>query len=158
MKTKLLALSGAFSLCLLGVGISSCEKVSQQDLKPLPYAANAAGYRIFNGVDACARSGGSCLGDVIIIGHPQLREQLNQHFAGMTGKPDAVKAFFSGTAWPEYFPELAKDDAKSFLERLQSGECDIKRIELDNKVFYYAGAGELTADKNEVVLPVFYTE
>lgn len=156
-KTTKLALAGASVMCVLSA-LTSCEKVSQQDISPLPYTANSAGYRIFNGVDACARSGGNCLGEVIVIGHPQNRVALNTSFAGMTGKPSAVKAFFTGTSWKEQFPSLNTPDAQPFLERLQSGDCDIKRIELGKKVFYYAGAGELSATKNEVVLPVVYAD
>ena len=156
-KTTKFALAGASALCVLGA-LTSCEKVSQQDISPLPYTANIAGYRIFNGVDDCARSGGNCLGDVIVIGHPQSRDALNASFAAMTGKPAAVKAFFTGKSWKEQFPSLNTADAEPFLERLQSGEYDIKRVEAGKKVFYYAGAGELSPSRNEVVLPIVYAD
>lgn len=161
MSLRKFTLQGALVACLLSMTATSCEKADEQDLKPLPYLSksNVAAYpwyrlRFFNGVDWCYNWQGNCLGTVIVHGH-QHRENLNAHFVQMTGNPTAVKEFFSGSEWPLYFPILTAPEAAPFLERLRSGECDIKRLEYE-KGFYYAGAGELTADKNEMVLPVDY--
>ena len=159
MNTKQLTLSGALSLCLLGMLTIGCEKATQQeqDPTPLPYVANAQ-YRLrsFNGVDWCNNWMGNCLPDVIVVGHVDHRAALNNHFQNMTGNLEAVKAFFTGSEWQEYFPSLALEESASFLQRLRSGECDIKRIESDTREFYYAGAGDLTPSVNEMVLPVVY--
>ena len=161
-KTTKFALAGASVLCVLGA-LTSCEKVSQQDLTisgANTQASTAARPRPlprFNGSE-CTGTGGNCLGDVIVIAHPTQRAALNTAFTTMTGNPGAVKAFFTGSDWKTYFPSLATHDTQPFLTRLQSGDCDIKRVELGDRVYCYAGAGELTVEKNEVVMPISYTK
>lgn len=169
MKARKNTLVAMFAVCALAAGTTSCEKISQQDLAPsqssaasLPYQATSgllAGgkYRIFNGVDACARSGGNCLSDVVVVGHLNSRAALDSEFERMTGNLAAVQAFFTDNTWEAYFPSLAENDAAPCLERLRSGQCDIKRLEVGNQVFYYAGAGQLTPTANEVVMPVVYS-
>jgi hypothetical protein len=159
MKTKYFTFLPGIALCFTAILSGGCSKADSDNATPtaLPYSANMAdgGYRIFNGVDDCARSGGNCTGDVIIIGNPP-RQMLNEQFASMTGNPEKVAAFFKGDEWPTYFPTLKEDGAQYFLERLRSGECDIKRIEYDTKAFYYAGAGKISGEHNEMVIPIIY--
>ncbi|MDO7853887.1 hypothetical protein [Hymenobacter convexus] len=134
--------------------------MEKQDPKPLNRIANVDFYRwqrlrFFNNVDWCYNWQGNCLPEIIIHGSA-LRAQLNDHYANMTGNPDAVREFFNGTDWPLYFPILADEEAAPFLARLRSGECDIKRLDYETQSFYYAGAGELTPSSNEMVLQLTY--
>lgn len=178
MEFKQSTIPGALVACLLGLFSTGCEKVSQQDLAPalLPHIANVEAenerMRYFNGVDYCLNMQGNCLPEIIVTPTANLvgtssrgenisgkntnRVMLNKHFANTTGNPAAVKAFFNGPEWKQYFPVLATAVGAPYLKRLRSGECNIKRLEYDTKVFYYAGAGDLTPAKNEMVIEVTY--
>lgn len=163
MGLQRMALMGNLAICLSGMATVSCEKAESVEPILLPHVAKSdmawPRYRLrfFNGVDWCYPWQGNCLPDVIVHGHMR-RESLNTHFTGMTGNPNAVKEFFSGPYWQEYFPILAEADFAPVLERLRSGECDIKRVEHETKSFYYAGSGDLTPTVNEIVLPVNFEQ
>ena len=149
-------------MCLTGLLTTGCEKATKSEVAPaaLPYSpastsSSFAALRIFNGVDNCARSGGNCLDDIIVVPDAN-RLVKNMDFDAITGHPKAVKEYFNGAKWQTDFPSLALESNAPFLERLRSGECDIKRMEAGNKVFYYAGAGKITPFNNEVVIPIIY--
>lgn len=163
MKAKKFTLLGALMACL-AAPLTGCEKAAKQDPSPkvtaLPYVANLYGnwrVRFFNNVDWCYNSRGNCLPEIIIHGPLYNRTALDEKFAAMTGKPDAVRRFFSGSEWSQYFPVLAAEEGAPFLQRLRSGECDLKRLDYANQSFYYAGSGEQTPSANEMVMQITYS-